>query len=95
MARVTGLPGNAFLRQGNTWWCLRTPRPFNMAVLQERAHWNTACAYAPCIHLALVVSVSTDIVFQLPDQVGLLDDGLFHQITNRQEANQLITFHHR
>jgi hypothetical protein len=91
MARVTGLPGNAFPRQGNTapgiaivvairvfasrrpikeelslrairtatsvvhtdvqhwvsgfigalnfkaWWCLRTPRPLNMAVLQVRA----------------------------------------------------------
>ena len=30
--------------------------------------------------------VSANIVLQLPDQIGLLDDGLFHQITYRQET---------
>lgn len=107
MARVTGLPGNVFPRQGNTatgiaivaairvfasrrpikeelslrsirtatsivqtdvqhwvsgfietlhfkaWWCLRTPRPFNMAVLQERAtleYGMCLCAlHPPCL----------------------------------------------
>jgi hypothetical protein len=49
---------------------------------RRTAHLKTSCI-KPSIHPAPVVLMSANVVFQLPDQLGLLDDGFFDQITNR------------